>query len=194
MDLKNSIKQRLDIVLIDLLDKISDKYSIRLDELIKLGEGINFEEEIIAETNDKLICIHTMKSGKNKGKICGKKALENNYCSKHQTDISGAMERIIKNTNIEKKQIKQKETLDDLFNTAVAKDVTILRKHDLGLLHEDTDLIFDDNYTVIGKLNGNKIGKLSYEQVEICEKYAWAYDEDQIEKSDSESESESESE
>ena len=129
--------------------------------------------------------MHKMISGKNKGNLCPSKALENGYCGKHQNSASATIGALLNKTSTKttkgKGMSKTQLQIIEWLNTAVPQDVTALKKRSKGLLHEETDIVFDEDYKVIGKLNNNQIVKLSNFEVDVCEKQGWQYNTDMVE-------------
>lgn len=74
------------------------------------------------------------------------------------------------------RKTKTEERMEEWMNTAVSKNETPLKKHDLGFLHEPTRLLFNDEFMVIGKLDGdNCIVPLSKDDIEVCEENCWKF-------------------
>jgi len=189
MDLKSSIHSRIDIVLKDFLQIIAEHFKLDFNDLCTFAESV----DLSGDTNKPLTCLHTMISGKNRGKLCPSKALDNGYCGKHQNNLSLVVGDILKKTNAKtntraKAMTKTQLQIIEWLNTAVPQDETVLKKKSKGLLHEETDLIFDDDYKVIGRLEENQIVKLTHLEVELCEKRGWKYDANAVEEEDSFSE------
>jgi hypothetical protein len=173
MNLQESIKYRMNVLFCDFLGSIAQHYSINHNELIALVSTININRE----------CLHIMTNGKNKGKQCPGKILDNNFCKKHQRDagiVAGLFDKVVKTPEITKTQKQILEWLE----TAIPNQETILKRHTIGLIDENTDIIFNDDYVVIGKLNNGTLGKLSDHDINICEKQGWQYSEDIIEQED----------
>nr|QBK87191.1 MAG: hypothetical protein LCMAC201_00930 [Marseillevirus LCMAC201] len=175
MDLQNSIHSRLDLLFRGFLHLIADHFKLDYEDLCSFVESVDL--------GTKLTCMHIMVSGKNKGKLCPSKALDNGYCGKHQNSASITVGTIIKKitSSVNKGPTKTQLNIIEWLNTAVPQDETVLKKRSKGLLHEETDIIFDDEYIVIGRLDGNKIIKLSHYEVELCENRGWRYDETAVE-------------
>jgi hypothetical protein len=67
------------------------------------------------------------------------------------------------------------------LNTAVPQKETVLKKRSKGLIHDETDIIFNDEFMVIGRVDGETIVKLSRFELELCENRGWKYDVDAVE-------------
>jgi hypothetical protein len=134
-------------------------------------------------------CLAVLKTGPNKGTKCNGKPIKAGYCSKHQKCVSVTLSTILdkraeKNQGpeniIKKKQAngaltKTQLNILSMLNTAVPHEPTILKRIPQGLINEETDIVFDENFFVIGLLNKGKITTLGKTQVEICEKNGWKY-------------------
>lgn len=174
MSLQTSIKHRLDILFHNFLCTISDHYDIDYDELCTFVDTVNFTSQNKDETK-KNTCLHIMSSGKNKGKPCPSKALDNGYCRKHQATAGVTGGTLSKKTVKTKEMTKTQLQIIDWLNTAVPNEETVLKRRSKGLLNEETDILFNDDHVVIGKLDDKKIEKLSAFEIEICEKHGWQY-------------------
>nr|QBK87690.1 MAG: hypothetical protein LCMAC202_00260 [Marseillevirus LCMAC202] len=184
MDLKDSIHCRLDTLFRGFLHLIAEHFKLNYEELCSFVESVDFGSK-----SRVLTCMHLMSRGKNKGKLCPSKALDNGYCGKHQNNASATVGTIVKKTSKQTKGMtKTQLQIIEWLNTAVPQGETVLKKRSKGLLHEETDIIFNDEYLVIGRLNKNNIVKLSHFEVELCEKRGWQYDEQAVEESEEESE------
>ena len=184
MDLKEGIQYRLDGIFKRFLEAIADQYSIDLDELCAFVNSIDLETG--KEVEKVMTCMHKITRGANRGQFCPVKAMSNGYCGKHQGSASTAITRATK-TVVEKKpkMTKTQQQIIEWLNTATPKEETVLKKTSKGLIHEETELVFDEEYMVIGRLNNDKINKLAHFQVELCEKHGWYYDETMVESDES---------
>jgi len=166
MNFKIKLQKSLNSHFDPLLKQISDYYEISFEELKAVTE------ELISIPT---VCTHRFKSGKNKGKHCDVRPLQNGYCKTHQKyaiNIGGS----VGNTNsTSKTPSKTRQQVIDWLNTAVPQEETILKKCQHGLIHEESEIIFSPNFVVMGRLNKNKIDKLSHFEVEMCEKRGWEY-------------------
>jgi hypothetical protein len=178
MNLKKDITNIILSSLQPLLQKISDETDITIEQLKYL------------EYSTPKTCRYMFKRGANKR--CESSALDNGFCSKHQK--SAIIESsTIKTTKpkTEPKTTKTKQEIVQMMLTATPEKITRLITHQLGFIHESTNIIFErneDDYTAIGVYLRSKLTKLSYLETEICEKMGWRY----IERDDLESENESE--
>lgn len=77
MDLQETLNNRLDSLFNELLQTIADHFNIDFNELSKFMDGLDLKT---GQYTVSLTCMHTMISGKNKGKLCPAKALNNGYC------------------------------------------------------------------------------------------------------------------
>lgn len=131
------------------------------------------------------LCMYKLTRGKNAGQYCGSKAVNCGYCGKHQSNITERIGLITpqKKTAKQPKQMtKTQAQIIEWLNTAVPQEETVLKKRSKGLLHEETDIIFDKDFTVIGRLDGQgKIVRLSDFEVDLCERNGWRYDEKAVE-------------
>jgi len=134
-------------------------------------------------------CMHKFTRGKNAGSFCTSNATNFGYCGRHQSSVTETMGTIVnKGKNLNKKPKAMTKTqlqIIEWLNTAVPQTETVLKKRSKGLLHEETDIIFDQDFTVVGKLNNGNIVKISDYEVELCEKNGWVYDPDVVESEDS---------
>ena len=155
MDLQNSIHYRLDNLFKDFLQTIADHYNIDFNDLCTFADSINLDSKA------GMTCMHKMINGINRGKLCPNKALDNGYCGKHQNSASSTIGTIINKTKKATEKIKgmTKTQLQivEWLNTAVPQEETVLKKRSKGLHHEETDIIFDEDHKVIGKINNDKI-------------------------------------
>jgi len=110
---------------------------------------------------------------------CDKKALENGYCHTHratgnivETASRGGC-KVLK----PKKITATEQKFLNMRATAIPQHVTTLSRIRKGLLLDPiTDILFDEEYKVLGsKGGGNKILKLSPADVSICELNGWQY-------------------
>ena len=186
MDLQTSIERRLDTVFRDFLQRIAEHYNLDYDELCKFSDSLDLN----VNQKRSITCMHVMTRGINKGKSCPSKALDNGYCGKHQGSATNAMEKVMKKTTGKttttkaKGMTKTQQQIIDWLNTAVPQKETVLKKRSKGLFHEDTEIIFDDDFVAIGKMSNGEIVKLAHYDVEICERQGWQYDEDAVEDDD----------
>ena len=176
MDLHDSIQSRLDTLFRGFLHLIADHYNLNFEELCKFVESVDLKTGRVIKI---YTCLHKMIRGKNKGMLCTSKALENGYCGKHQNSVPGSMRVLVKNKTI--KPTKTQLQIIEWLNTAVPQEETVLKKRSKGLLHEETDMIFDEDYMVIGRVNNGNIVELGHFEVEICEKRGWKYDTNAVE-------------
>ena len=161
--MEKAIQRNINIIVRDFLHSIADRHNLSFEDLIK------------CQTHS--TCLYKFSKGKNKGQSCPKKASENGYCGTHlKHSVSNIIGTHVKKTGGIKPMTKTQMQIIEWLNTAVPQDETVLKRRSKGLLHEETDMIFDTNYTVIGKLNGSEIVKLSRFEVEICDKRGWRYD------------------
>lgn len=177
MDLENSLHTRLDTLFKGFLRQIADNFDLDYQDLCDFSSNVNLGGS--GKTQHQQNCMHRMASGKNKGKFCPKKALDNGFCGAHQNRVSlaaGMPKRDAKPKGPTKTQLQ----IEEWLNTAVPQEETVLKKRSKGLLHEETDIIFDDEFIAIGRLESNKIVNLTHFDVEICEKNGWKFDPDAI--------------
>lgn len=162
MNLDNSIK----ICLRDFINKIADHYNINHSELEKLLVG-----------NKKMKCLHIMTNGKNKGSSCTATALENGYCAKHQGDTI-PKESFTKEKSSVSGMTKTQLKIIELLNTAVPQKETILKRikdRPGKYINEETELLFNKELVVEGKLINDTVYELSEFDIELCERYGWRY-------------------
>lgn len=139
-----------------------------------------------------LTCLYYMASKK---KCCNNQAMSNGYCTAHQTYANlietqiptSASGRIITKKTPKLKPITKTEAaLLESMNNAVPQMVTPLKRGSKGLFDPVTEIMFDEQYMVIGVRNKDKISKLSYHEVEICEQKGWKYLDDCVYNSEDE--------
>ena len=181
MNFQEVAKIYFDKLLYKLLTKISNIHNIDYEELILFVNDNNFLMK--SKTAEVGKCSVKIMSGKRKGELCNASALENGMCKRH------CKSKIISDLNngkigdqilsVGKKEPKvaqitktQQKKIDEL-NTAVKHD-DVLIKTDIGLLHTNTQFIFNENFRVLGKkcASGNII-ELTSSDVEICDKNGW---------------------
>ena len=195
LDLQTEIYKHLD----PLVCEISLQFGINYNELKKFING----EKPNNPVNFSKVCLHKMISGKNKGQICGKNAVANGYCSKHQATFlksgfllngnsggggsgsggsgAGASSGGSSNSNVGK-MTKTEQTVQEWLGTAVPSAETVLVKQSDGnLFHEGTELVFNSEYFVIGRLSKTGLDKISHYEVELCERHGWKYLRDIVE-------------
>jgi len=185
MELYDIIYAHTETVLNGFIFDISKNYNINYNDVCAFLNA----NDITDNKNQK--CQYIISKGINKGTNCPVKPSHNGFCGKHQSTTTIVMDNIMNKqvSKLVKKPLAMTKTqLDiiDWLNTAVPQEETILKKCSKGLFNEDTEIIFNDNYLAIGKLNNNKIEKLSRFEVEICEKRGWKYDETTVDSEDSE--------
>lgn len=182
MDLQNAIKSQVDLNVKEFIYTIADHYNLDYKSLFAFLETC---EQTSAKNAIKMTCMHKMLNGVNKGNFCQSNALENGYCGKHQKSASSIIGTIVAktaNTNTKiKGMTKTQMNIIEWLNTAVPQTESVLKRHSKGLHHEETDIIFNEEFQVIGKLENDKIVKLSNFEVEICEKRGWQYELDSVE-------------
>ena len=175
-EIETQVHTALQKELTPLFQKISEYYEI---EYFKVESILDY-----IYTPDKK-CRHRFISGKRKGEYCGDKTTSNGYCKKHQKDILKFSVNII-NTKLFTEQrpktvSKTRQQIIEWLNTAVPQDETILKKRSKGLIHEESSLVFDSDFCVIGKLGEEGIIKISHFEIELCEKRGWSYLESSVE-------------
>jgi hypothetical protein len=113
---------------------------------------------------------------------CKNNAFSNGYCSKHQKSAitldlqQGGTIKTIRGKTPKLKPITMTEQkLIDAMSTAVPQEETELIRTPLGLMDPLTEILFDDQYNVVGVKNGEKVGVLGDYEVEICERNGWHY-------------------
>lgn len=157
--------------MLELLNFIAEEYDKDSAELHRL-----------MITKD-LYCLYKFSRGKNKGQVCGKKSLDNGYCKAHQKHIVKIMATVSK--TMEKKIVekpaqlpKTKQQILEWLNTAVPQEITKLYRHELGLIHKETDIIFEcegEIFTAIGKADNGKLIDLDTFELDYCEKMGWRH-------------------
>ena len=181
--LRHSIKMRLDIILKNFLREIADHYKLDYDELLNFVDSIDDK----GVQQNMATCAYVISRGVNKGQHCPKKALDNGYCGKHYNQATTTANKLAAKKAVDKpKMTKTQQQIIEWLNTATPKEETVLKKRSKGLVHEGTDLVFNEEFMVIGRLNKDGINKLSHFEVELCEKHGWCYDETMIESEESE--------
>jgi hypothetical protein len=176
------IKQRVDLVIKNFVAQIADQYSIDYEDLIRFTK-------VDAPTARKPpTCLYKRVRGANKGTFCPKTSIENGYCADHQkqagASIFGTMATpnatAASNTASSKAPSKTQLKLLELLNTAVPQQETVLKKCSKGLIHEETEIIFNHQHLAIGKQAKTGLDKLNSFDIEICERYGWMYDEEAV--------------
>lgn len=190
MDLYNSIHHSLDRILFDFAEQLSEKYELNIGELtdfinvlaVSQDEDGDVKISRVEPEKKSMTCMYKLSRGKNKGKLCPKKALDNGFCGTHQQHASFEIQSLTKKTGLGKPKPMSKTQLQiiEMLNTAVPQTETVLKRHPLGLHHEETDLMFDENFMVIGRVNGSKIVELSDFELNQCETNGWKYLEEAV--------------
>lgn len=182
-----NLEKRFNAILSELpepfINKITQEFDVSYDQL-KYTEFPKVRK-----------CPYRFIRGKNKGGICNSPAYDNGYCGKHQKTAlkfggDFTVKKVDKNTP--KQTPKSRQQILELLATAIPERKVILKKHNLGFLHEQTDIIFekrDDDFIVVGVVNGKKLGKLTKLEIDICERMGWRYDYDMVEDSENNSDS-----
>jgi hypothetical protein len=165
MSFKNDIKIIVANSLHPLLKKISDETDITMEQL-------KYIEHSIEKT-----CRHVLPRAK---RICGEKASDNGFCSKHQSTavVEGTLITKKAKAIAEPKITKTKQQILDMLLTATPEKVTTLKKHQFGFIHESSSIIFeneDDGYVAVGFASGTKLMKLTFLETETCERMGWRY-------------------
>jgi hypothetical protein len=173
---ENEIKDYLESTVVKKLQTVLNRFSNELD--------IHIDELRYLEPYQEKLCMHKMVSGKRKGQKCGGNAFENGFCKKHLKSSIQQMAtigkgRISSSPKPEKKIPKSKQDILKWLATAIPQKTTVLKHHDLGFIHEETDIIFElreDDYIVVGVANNNKLDKLTKLETDKCEFMGWRYD------------------
>lgn len=117
-------------------------------------------------------CQAKIQSGKRKGELCGRKAVEGEYCKQHfNIHVNGG------------KKKNKKSSLDDF---EVCKRINTEEPILAGLIfenhykHDDTGLVFsvdeNDEKIVIGRVDDeNRIIPLTKDDIEICKQWRFLY-------------------
>lgn len=174
--MNETLNSRFTILLKNFIHTISKEFKIKNDDVLKIAS--------VSEKVNTKICMHRLTSGKNKGQNCKSKPMNNGYCSKHQkSDVAMKLDSLLQTKTREKipKITATRQKLLDLMETAVSQRETVLHRTKDGLLNKETDILFDETFMVIGKMNGDAIVKLSEFDLEICERHGWKYSKDCIE-------------
>jgi len=170
MSFEEIISKEVQKVIEDFLYAISENYNISYEDLHQLSfDGTKVK-------NDK--CPYKLTRGKNKGNMCGAKTMDNGYCGKHQNQLGGLTNGTKKPG---KKVTKTELDIQTWLSAAVPKDEVVLKRCSKGLIHEDTEYIFNEDYIVIGVKSGKGMIKLAHTDVEYCERHGWEYAESQVE-------------
>lgn len=155
-----------DFIIRDAIKKLLNKIATRYN--------IDYEELLDTLSKPPETCLHTFLSGKNRGTRCQKQPLDNGFCGQH-LNTAFRLEnkrRIKKESGPSAAQIKTMEE----WSTALPREPTVLKPCKYGYIDEYTEILFNENYVVIGKMDhhGKKI-LLTGEDVKVCETHAWEY-------------------
>jgi hypothetical protein len=118
---------------------------------------------------------------KSRGKQCNSIGTINGYCSVHQLSINKHITMLTSKTTAIKNEKKAqsiktaKEKLDQLLNTAISQEKTILKRTSKGYYDSNSELLFNNDFIVIGRLEQNNIVKLVDDDIEKCEQMGWEY-------------------
>jgi hypothetical protein len=179
---ENEIKESLESTVVKKLQTVLNRFSNELD--------IHIDELRYLEPYREKNCLHKMISGKRKGQKCEEKAFDNGYCKKHQKSSIQQMATLGKGKQasltpkLEKKIPKTKQDIMNWLATAIPQKTTVLKCHKFGLIHEETDIIFekrDEDYIAIGVAGSKKFELLTKLETDKCEFMGWRYDYDRVE-------------
>lgn len=166
----------------NLTESLNDGFSKIFAKFLENVEQVAKDK---AQEPRRTLCLYKLTRGKNAGQYCKNKAVNSGYCGKHQSGLTEMISSIApkaKTPKQPKAMTKTQLQIIEWLNTAIPQEETVLKKRSKGLLHEETDIIFDENFTVIGRLNGKgEIVGLSDFEVDMCEKNGWRYDEKAVE-------------
>ena len=174
--MEDSIKIRVRAALIDFIRDYCEELNVNFNEVIQHKVG-------------GAQCLYKLTRGKNKGERCKLPASSNGlYCVKHVSSLESSTvkekDETEKTTKVELIAKAKKEELESkirkMLETAIPQEETILKKTPLGLLDENTDMLFTDEFVVKGKVSNGKVIKLTEFDVNICEQHGWIYDENTI--------------
>ncbi len=179
-----SFQQKLQVTLVNSFDPILKQLAEYYE--LDFGDLKEVTTEILTVST---VCQYKFVRGQNKGKNCPKRPSNGNgYCSTHQNSAVKLQTVTGEVKPPKAKPIsKTRQQIIDWLNTAVPQEETILKRHELGLIHEETEIIFSPNFVVVGRLNKDRLDKLSDFEIEMCEKRGWAYAEECIYSDSSES-------
>lgn len=161
--LTEQIKTFVNTSIDSYINKVSIKYSISVEELKALiSENIeNIEDDVILSSDEeeeeeiKNICTHVFKSGKNKGKCCGKKIKPGqSLCSVHKS----TKEKTNNEAIIRKSQI--------LFNPELKKYSCKLT----GIIFEKND---SEEFEAVGIYRSGEFQKLGEKDIKTCKKFKY---------------------
>jgi hypothetical protein len=137
-----------------------------LFKTIEINLGIQLGS-VHTETKFKY-CIYTEE------KVCGKAIYKDGYCKTHYEQMENCK-------LYGKKEKKQKLKVADLLNSIITQRKTKVKRHKLGLLEPQTNIMFNDSFHVIGVLRNNELQKLTIFDADKCELYGWIYSMDIVE-------------
>ena len=208
-NLMNNIKNAITSSIEELINNISEKYNIDVNELSELWNNNSSNLKIssvktktikkdksvssssVSSTDDNK-CPYIFSRGEKQGEICGVKSKKDcEYCSKHQK-YEGVGQPVEK-----KKTPKAKNTIAEKSlpkkKTPVKKSVELEKTFKLNkdinkYWNFSTQLVIKskDERVVIGSYRDDELKKLTDDDIILCEKYGFEYqkDKDPIEKSD----------
>jgi len=112
-------------------------------------------------------------------KRCGKKIYKDSFCKEHYESIeSHKIDNLnygIVKSNKQQKKEKDRLKIDELMNKVIIQKPVKLYRHELGLLEKESEFIFNNDFQVIGKLNGTELSKLTTYDANKCEMYGYVY-------------------
>jgi hypothetical protein len=172
---------------------LQDNYTIAIsDFLVQLQARVDrpvspdfcsMSAACLSNKPDYVACMHYYKRT---GKSCQNVALDNGFCSKHQSESNGTMEAIVgkvsggtRGKNKLKPPTKTQLQIEEWLNTAVSHTPTVLTLLPDGkYLDKITELVFtkkDDTFIVIGRFEPKSQGlePLSHFDQELCESKGW---------------------
>lgn len=180
--LTKQIESIIEKTVLDYITKITGEYKeIKQKDLLKIWNSIseskNKGQNKINNTDSG--CIYKFTKMAKKGQFCGDQVKFGTMCTKHKK-YEGKSPKEIKVTPFVKQPKSRSPT----------KHVEIVLRHnnDIGKLwHQQSKLVFRSakSRIVTGKYNGNKIKKLTKEDVEECKRFGFVYDEKEVEKDNS---------
>mgnify|MGYP000125950029 CR=1 FL=1 len=158
---------------------------------IEIGYDVQLEN--VKNENDTITkCIYIGNSR------CNKPVYKEWMCKEHYNLIESKKinSKVFEISNTFRSKTQQKEVeINQLLNKIKPQTIYKLYRHELGLLEKSTNIVFADDFEVIGKLGSDgTLKKLSTYDADTCERKGWVYsikivnmNNEDIEESDEES-------
>jgi hypothetical protein len=173
MSFSQIIQNAINDTLTKYIEKVSSKYKISKEELMKLW---NSNDIVVEKENIKSYDDSKQKIVNGLSKLTKPELIE--LCKSKSLKITGTKAELIENlSNEELKKLSFKSS-ENIKSKLVAKipSIAIKRNKFQNFEHEETSFVFDKDKKVYGKQNSDgSIDTLSKEDINLCNKYKFLY-------------------